>query len=189
MLPSRYSGSTKWSQESHVPGVLKRQSRAARLGRHSDGGAPTHGASATSNIWTNTPPTSLLSHSSKTMGLSGCSDSVSSASDEYCSSVGELRTQISSLGSLVGGDTTSEQVHEQRDAVEHAYRATVDAAGDLDEAVSSEAQIAYDTFQSSVGDIPDDATLGETATQDASAAQTYLSSLANVAQEAGCSNG
>lgn len=60
------------------------------------------------------------------------------------------------------------------------------AAGNLDEAVSNEASSAYDTFSSSVEAIPDDSTLSETADQYSAAAQTYLDSLASIAQEAGC---
>lgn len=120
------------------------------------------------------------------LALAGCSDSVEEASADYCASLDDLNAEVASLRSLVAGDATQEQISDQADSVRGAYEATVAAAGDLDEAVSNEADSAYDTFSSSVDAIAGDATLSEAAAQYSAAAQTYLSSLAGIAQEAGC---
>lgn len=120
------------------------------------------------------------------LALGGCSDTVEEASADYCTSLDDLNAEVASLRSLVAGDATQEQVSDQAEAVRGAYDATVTAAGNLDEAVSNEASSAYDTFSSTVEAIPDDSTLSETADQYSAAAQTYLDSLASIAQEAGC---
>jgi hypothetical protein len=118
--------------------------------------------------------------------LTGCTESVEEASGDFCSNLDTLEAELASLESLVAGDATLDDIDAQREAVRDAYDATAASAGDLDEAVSSEADSAYDSYQDSLGEIPGDASLSEAAPQYAAAAQGYLASLATIAQDAGC---
>ncbi len=59
MLPSRWSGSTKWSHEYRSPLCSRATaSRRSRAKMHSAGGSRTHEARAASKCWTKTVPTS-----------------------------------------------------------------------------------------------------------------------------------
>jgi hypothetical protein len=120
------------------------------------------------------------------LGLAGCSQSVEEASGEYCADLDALRGELSSLTSLVGGDATVEQLQEQRDAVSEAYDAVVSRGDDLDQAVSTEADQAYQAYQDAVDAIPGDASLTEAAPQYAAAVQAYLADLESIADQAGC---
>ena len=120
------------------------------------------------------------------LGLAGCSQSVEEAGGEYCANLDSLRSEVSALTSLVGGDATVEQLQEQRDAVGAAYDAVVGSAGDLDQAVSDEADQAYQDYQDAVAAIPGDASLTEAAPQYAAAVQAYLADLGSIADQAGC---
>ena len=64
--------------------------------------------------------------------------------------------------------------------------AAASSAGDLDEAVSAEADSAYDSYQDALGEIPGEAALSDAAPVYAAAAQAYLASLAGIAVDAGC---
>lgn len=114
--------------------------------------------------------------------VSGCTESVEEASDNYCSSLESLDSAVVDLRALVAGDATVEEVHDQKTAIQDAYQQTVDAASDLDEAVSNESERAYDSFQDAVDAIP----VSEAAAQYTAAAEAYLALLANIAVEAGC---
>lgn len=120
------------------------------------------------------------------VALAGCAESVDEASADYCSSIQTLEGELESLGALVGGDATLEEIQAQRDAVSEAFDASSEAAGDLEESVSVAADSANEAFRDAVDAIPDDATLSEAAGQYASAAQQYLASLATIAADAGC---
>ncbi len=120
------------------------------------------------------------------LGLAGCSQSVEEAGGEYCSDLDTLRGELAALTSLVGGDATVEQLQEQRDAVREAYDAAVSSAGDLDQAVSNEADQAYEDYQDAVDAIPGDASLTEAGPQYVAAVQAYLADLGSIADQAGC---
>src|SRR4029453_9022441 len=66
MLPSRCLGSTKWSHEKR-PRLVSSATALPHVSEkmHIDAGAPSHDASAASNICTYTEPTSFFTHSSK----------------------------------------------------------------------------------------------------------------------------
>jgi hypothetical protein len=118
--------------------------------------------------------------------VGGCTESVEEASGDFCSDVDTLEAELASLESLVEGDATLDDIEAQREVVREAYDATVSSGGDLDEAVSSEADAAYDSYQEAVDAVPGDATLSEAAPEYASAVQDYLASLAMIATDAGC---
>lgn len=118
--------------------------------------------------------------------LAGCTESVEDASSGFCSNLDTLEAELASLESLVVGDATLDDIDAQREVVRDAYDAAASSAGDLDEAVSGEADSAYDSYQDAVDAVPGDATLSEAAPQYASAAQGYLASLATIAVDAGC---
>lgn len=118
--------------------------------------------------------------------LVGCTESVEEASGDFCSNLDTLEAELASLESLVAGDATLDDIDAQREVVRDAYDAAASSAGDLDEAVSGEADAAYDSYQNALREIPGDATLSEAAPAYASAAQAYLASLATIAVDAGC---
>ena len=118
--------------------------------------------------------------------LAGCTESVDEASGDYCSNLDTLEAELASLESLAAGDATLDDIDAQREVVRDAWDAVASSAGDLDQAVSAEADAAYDSYQNALGEIPGDATLSEAAPAYAVAAQTYLASLASIAVDAGC---
>lgn len=120
--------------------------------------------------------------------LTACSsETVEDASTAYCDQVDTLTTELESLRTLVATDATVDELADQRSAVQDAFAATQEAADDLDEAVRSAADDANSSFRSSVGDIPTDVALSEAAGKYDQASEAYLSELASIATEAGCS--
>lgn len=123
-----------------------------------------------------------------TTALAGCStETVDEASSAYCEQIDNLRSELESLRALVATDATVDEVNEQRDAVRDAYDATVSASENLDEAVSNEASGAQDSFEGAVGDIPTDVPVSEAAGQYTEATDAYVTELASIATQAGCS--
>lgn len=118
--------------------------------------------------------------------LAGCTQSVDEASGDFCSNADALEAELVSLGSLVDGDATVDDVEAQRDAVSDAYDNLASSGGDLDEAVSAAADDAYSSYQDAVDAIPGDASVTEAATAYAAAAQAYVADLATIAVDAGC---
>ena len=118
--------------------------------------------------------------------LAGCTQSVDEASGDFCSNVDALEAELVSLGSLVDGDATVDDVEAQRDAVSDAYDNLASSGGDLDEAVSAAADDAYGSYQDAVDAIPGDASVTEAVTAYAAAAQAYVADLATIAVDAGC---
>ena len=117
--------------------------------------------------------------------LTGCSESVEDASGDFCSNLDTLDAELASLESLVA-DATLDDIEAQRDVVADAWQDAADSAGSLDEAVSNEADSAYDAYQDAIGAIPGDATVAEAAPQYAAAVQAYVADLATIAVDAGC---
>ena len=118
--------------------------------------------------------------------MAGCTETVEEASGDFCSNLDTLEAEVASLESLVAGDATLDDIDAQRDVVRDAWDAMASSAGDLDEAVSAEADSAYDSYQDALGEIPGDASLTEAAPVYAAAAQAYLADLAGIAVDAGC---
>ena len=118
--------------------------------------------------------------------LGGCSESVEEASGDFCSSLDTLDAELESLESLVAGDATLDDLEAQRDVVSDAWQDAADNAGTLDEAVSTEADSAYGTFQDAIDAIPGDATVTEAAAQYAAAVRAHVADLATIAVDAGC---
>lgn len=143
-------------------------------------------ASARTTFIPRTTRLAVLAAVGAAVALAGCTQSVDEASTDYCSSIETLEGELDSLGSLVSGDATPEEIQAQREAVSEAFDASSEAAGDLEESVSGAANAANEAFQDAVDAIPDDASLIDTARQYTSAAQQYLASLATIAADAGC---
>ena len=118
--------------------------------------------------------------------LAGCTETVDDASGDFCSNLDTLESEVASLESLVAADATLDDIDAQREIVRDAWDSVASSAGDLDEAVSAEADSSYDSYQDALGEIPGDATLTEAAPVYAAAAQAYLASLAGIAVDAGC---
>jgi hypothetical protein len=118
--------------------------------------------------------------------LVGCSESVEEAGGDFCSNLDTLEAELASLESLVAGDATLDDIEAQRDVVADAWQDVEDSAGSLDEAVSNEADSAYDAYQDALGAVPGDATVTEAAPQYAAAVQAYVADLATIAVDAGC---
>ena len=118
--------------------------------------------------------------------LAGCTETVDEASGDFCSNLDTLEAELASLESLVAGDASLDDIDAQREVVRDAWDAAASSAGDLDEAVSAEADSAYDSYQDALSEIPGEATLSEAAPVYAAAAQAYLASLAGIAVDAGC---
>lgn len=118
--------------------------------------------------------------------LAGCTESVEEASGDFCANLDTLEAELASLESLVAGDATVDDIEAQKEVVRDAYDAAEASAGELDEAVSNDAEAAYDSYEDAVSEIPGDATLSEAAPQYASAVQAYVASLATIAVDAGC---
>ena len=121
--------------------------------------------------------------------LAGCTESVEDASGDYCSNLDSLQAELAALESLLAGDATLDEINEQREVVRDAFDATAASAGDLNEAVSGEADSANDSYPDAYAGVPGHATHSEAGPQYASAVQGYPPSLATIADDAGCDSG
>ena len=118
--------------------------------------------------------------------LAGCSQGLDEATQEYCNDLDALKAEASQLEELVAGDAPVEDIGAQAGAVSDAYSTLRASAQDVDQAIADEVDDAYGAYQDQVEQIPTDATLSGAAPLYGDAVESYLDSLAEIANDVGC---
>lgn len=107
------------------------------------------------------------------------------ATASFCQSLTQLNTAIGTASS-VNASTTVNQAKEAANNVQKAWDDTKKAAANLQSARVNDLQQAYDNFRKTVDSVPGSATLGDSATQVASAASTFRTTAQATMRDVNC---
>lgn len=116
----------------------------------------------------------------------GCSTAEDEPESEFCASLSSLEDTIAEVQSLVETDAPLDTIRAQVDQVSSAYDAVVENAADVDQAVTDEAEAAFQDFQDAVAEIPGDVATSQGAAGYNEAGRAFLQDLATISEDAGC---
>jgi len=121
------------------------------------------------------------------IGILNSGSSQANARQAFCSSVSTLQGSVNDLVALSPTSASKDDYESALDDVDDDWDEVEDAASDLAGATTSQLSDAWDSFESALDAIPDDASVSDALDGIKSATQSFASSLSSTLSGPDCS--